>query len=109
MGGPSGVLDLTSPSPTPPVAMPTAAPHILAMPRLNIPQVKMHMHYKHKRDASEEGEEEGESEKESNTSSPPPTCGRWYTLHGDERESAQNTKQGSSASGKTLKHLTLTH
>ena len=27
-------------------------------------------------------------------------------LHGDERESV---KQGSSASGKTIKHLTLTH
>ena len=26
----------------------------------------------------------------------------WYALHGDERESAQNAKQGSSASGKTL-------
>jgi len=43
MGGPSGVLDLTSPSPMPPVAMPTAAPCILAVPRLNIPQVEMHM------------------------------------------------------------------
>jgi len=28
------------------------------------------------------------------------TC--WYALHGDERESAQNAKQGSSALGKTL-------
>jgi len=27
---------------------------------------------------------------------------RWYALHGDERESVQNAKQGSSASGKTL-------
>ena len=26
----------------------------------------------------------------------------WYALHGDEHESAQNAKQGSSASGKTL-------
>ena len=34
---------------------------------------------------------------------------QWYALHRDERESVQNTKQGSSASGKTLKHLTLTH
>jgi len=34
---------------------------------------------------------------------------RWYALHRDECESAQNTKQGSSALGKTLKHLTLTH
>jgi len=33
----------------------------------------------------------------------------WYALHRDERESAQNAKQGSSALGKTLKHLTLTH
>ena len=28
---------------------------------------------------------------------------RWYTLHGDERESAQNTKQGSSALEKNPK------
>ena len=32
--------------------------------------------------------------------------GHWYTLHGDECESV---KQGSSASGNTLKHLTLTY
>ena len=30
-------------------------------------------------------------------------------LHGDEHESVKHAKQGSSASGKTLKHLTLTH
>jgi len=105
MGGPSGVLDLTSPSPTPPVATPTAAPRILAVPRLNIPQVEMHMRRtpyerkaksqaikanqayvaiparkvnKRKRDVSEEGEEEGESEKEPNASSPPPTRGRGH-------------------------------
>ena len=30
-------------------------------------------------------------------------------LHRDEHESAKHAKQGSSASGKTLKHLTLTH
>jgi len=34
---------------------------------------------------------------------------QWYVLHRDECESAQNVKQGSSALGKTLKHLTLTH
>jgi len=105
MGGPSGVLDLTSPSPMPPVAMPMAAPRILAVPRLNIPQVEMHTHWtpyerkvksqaikanqayvaipahkvnKCKRDASKEGEEESESEKESNASSPPPTRGRGH-------------------------------
>jgi len=51
-----------------------------------------------------------EDQQQLNTS---PICtysnNRWYTLHGDECESAQNAKQGSSASGKTLKHLTLTH
>ena len=35
--------------------------------------------------------------------------GSWYTLHRDECESVKHMKQGSSASGKTLKHLTLTH
>ena len=30
-------------------------------------------------------------------------------MHGDECESVKHAKQGSSASGKTLKHLTLTH
>ena len=30
-------------------------------------------------------------------------------LHRDEHESVKHAKQGSSASGKTLKHLTLTH
>jgi len=34
---------------------------------------------------------------------------QWYVLHRDEHESAQNAKEGSSALGKTLKHLTLTH
>ena len=33
----------------------------------------------------------------------------WDMLHRDEHESAQNAKQGSSAWGKTLKHLTHTH
>ena len=30
-------------------------------------------------------------------------------LHGDERESVKHAKQGSSVSGKALKHLTLIH
>ena len=34
---------------------------------------------------------------------------QWYVFHWDERESVKHVNQGSSASGKTLKHLPLTH